>query len=226
MIEILVDDLGLVVGLHVRAGHHAPFVPLDPQGAGAGRGHLHDQRFEVEADIGDVFHDAGDRAELVLDPLNAGLRDRASFQAGKQNAAQAIADRCAKAPLERLGDEPPVSRGRRFPFMDHPAGKLQATPTNTHSRSPCFTGMTGSEARIRITKETEVRSRQKPAAAPDTFLPLVIRSFALLSSFGFRASPIMPAANRRTRPARRDSLMLCPTPGVAWEAGSRCGATE
>ena len=54
---------------------------------------LHHQRFDVEHDVGDVFDDAGDRGELVLGAVDLDLRDGAAFQAGKQHAAQAVADR-------------------------------------------------------------------------------------------------------------------------------------
>ena len=47
----------------------------------------------------------GHRGELVLGAVDLDLRDRAAFQAGEQDAAQAVADRHAEAALERLGDE-------------------------------------------------------------------------------------------------------------------------
>ena len=66
---------------------------------------LHHQRLDVEHDVGHVLDHAGQRGELVLGAVHLDLRDRAAFQAGQQNAPQAVADRDAEAALERLGDE-------------------------------------------------------------------------------------------------------------------------
>ena len=71
---------------------------------------LHDQRLDVEHDVGDVFEHAGHRGELVLGVVDLDLRDRAAFEAGEQDAAQAVADRRAEAALERLGNELAVGR--------------------------------------------------------------------------------------------------------------------
>ena len=72
---------------------------------------LDDQRLDVEHDVGDVFDDARDRGEFVLRAVDLDLRDGAAFEAGEQDAAQAVADRRAEAALERLGDELAVGRG-------------------------------------------------------------------------------------------------------------------
>ena len=68
--------------------------------------------------------DALDRGEFVLRVVDFDLRDGAAFQAGKQHAAQAVADRRAEAALERLGDELAVGRGQGGRFAGHCAGQL------------------------------------------------------------------------------------------------------
>jgi hypothetical protein len=73
---------------------------------------LHDERLNVEHDISDVFEDALDRGELVLRVVNFDLGNRAAFQAGKQHAAQSVADRGAEATLERFGYELAVGRAK------------------------------------------------------------------------------------------------------------------
>ena len=118
-----------------RAGR----VLLDAQHAGRIAVVLHDQRFDVEHDVGDVFEHALDRREFVLGVVDLDLRDRAAFQAGKQDAAQAVADRRAEAALERLGDELAVGRGQRGRVANHGAGQFQSTPSDMHEVSP--TGM-------------------------------------------------------------------------------------
>ena len=62
--------------------------------------------------------------------------DGAAFQAGQQDAAQAVADGHAEAALERLGDELAVGVGQRRAVADDPAGQFQSTPSNTHVRGP------------------------------------------------------------------------------------------
>ena len=88
-------------------------VLLDGDDAGRIAVVLHHQRLDVEHDVGHVLEHAGDRGELVLGAANLDLRDGAAFQAGKQHAPQAVADRRAEAALERLGDEFAVGAGQR-----------------------------------------------------------------------------------------------------------------
>ena len=59
-------------------------------------------------------------------PVDFDLRDRAAFQAGKQNAAQAVADRHAEAALERLGDELAVGRRQGFRVASRPGWAIPA----------------------------------------------------------------------------------------------------
>ncbi len=67
-------------------------VLLDPHDAGLIAVVLDDQRLDVEHDVGDVLDHAGQRGEFVLGAVELDLRDRAAFQAGKQDAAKAVAD--------------------------------------------------------------------------------------------------------------------------------------
>ena len=114
------------------AGDRAGRVLLDAEHARRIAVVLHDQRLDVEHDVGDVFEHALDRGEFVLGVVDLDLRDRAAFQAGKQDAAQAVADRRAEAALERLGDELAVGRRERGRVAGHRAGQLQSTPSNMH----------------------------------------------------------------------------------------------
>ena len=51
--------------------------------------------------------------DLVLHALDLDPGDGAAFEAGEQDAAQAVADGHAEAALERLGDELAVGVGQR-----------------------------------------------------------------------------------------------------------------
>ena len=79
-----------------------------------------------------VFQHAGNRRELVLRAADLDLRDCAAFEAGKQHATQAVADRRAEAALERLRDELAVGASERRRIDIDDAGKLEAAPTNMH----------------------------------------------------------------------------------------------
>ena len=102
---VLVDHFDLVVGPHVGAGDRAAAVLLDADDARLLAVVLHHQRLDVEHDVGDVLDHAGQGGEFVLGAVQLDLRDRAAFQAGQEDAPQAVADGHAEAALEGLGDE-------------------------------------------------------------------------------------------------------------------------
>ena len=77
-------------------------------------GVLDHQALDVEDDVGHVLDDAGDRADFVLHALDLDAGDGAAFEAGEQDAAQAVADGHAEAALERLGVELAVGVGQRL----------------------------------------------------------------------------------------------------------------
>ena len=70
--------------------------------------------------------------DLVLHALDLDAGDGAAFQAGQQDAAQAVADGHAEAALERLGDELAVGVGQRGAVADHAVGQFQTTPSDSH----------------------------------------------------------------------------------------------
>src|SRR5207253_9710515 len=87
---------------------------------------------DVQDDVGDVFHHAGDGADLMANALNLHACDGAAFKAGRQNAAQAVADRHAEAALVRLRDKLTVRVGERARIASHAVRQLQPTPSDTH----------------------------------------------------------------------------------------------
>ncbi len=67
--------------------------------------HLERDLLHVEHDVGDVFTDAGKRAELVQHVLDLDRGDRRALKGRQQHAAQRVAERQTKAALKRLGNE-------------------------------------------------------------------------------------------------------------------------
>ena len=119
---VLVDDVDVVVGDHIAAGHRSRLALFDAHHLGAVGLVLDNQRLNVQHDIGHVFHDAGYRREFVLRALHLDLCHGATFQAGKQDTPQTVADRDAETSLERLGREFAVSTAERASLTVNRAG--------------------------------------------------------------------------------------------------------
>jgi hypothetical protein len=64
------------------------------------------------------------------------LRDRTPFQAGKQDASQAVSNCRAEPSLKRFGREFAVSRRNRGPIIFNYAWQLQTTPFDMHFSTP------------------------------------------------------------------------------------------
>ena len=63
---------------------------------------LRDQSFDIEDDLRYILLDTRDRGKLVQHAVDFDGRHRMSRQRGKQHTAQAVAQRDAKAALQRL----------------------------------------------------------------------------------------------------------------------------
>ena len=85
-------------------------------------GVLDDEAFDVEDDVGHVFDDAGDRADLVLHALDFDAGDGTAFEAGQQDAADAVAHGDAEAVLEGFGVELAVGVGQCRAITTHAVG--------------------------------------------------------------------------------------------------------
>src|SRR5262245_29390719 len=97
-----IDDFHSLVGDDVGPFDHTLFVSINLNHLGLVAHVLDDEAFNVEDDVGNVFHDAGNRADLVLHAVNLHLSDRAAFHAGEQNSTQAVAHSHAEAPFKWL----------------------------------------------------------------------------------------------------------------------------
>ena len=116
-------------------GLHGVFVALERD----------DHVLDVEDQVGDIFHDTFERAELVLGTLDLDAGDRGALQGGQQDAAKRVTNGRAEATLEGLDGELSVCIGKRLFIGDHTVGKFQSTPANTHGvlqsdRSGCKKG--------------------------------------------------------------------------------------
>jgi hypothetical protein len=110
---VLVDDLVVIVFLDVAGGDDAFLVGADGEQARllafavVAEAHL----LQVEHDLDDIFEDAGDGAELVLNAADLHGGDGGALQRGEQDAAQGVADRVTVTLVEGFGDELRVGVG-------------------------------------------------------------------------------------------------------------------
>ena len=102
---VRVDDLDGLVVEDIGGGDDAAAVAVDPDGPWCSEWFLTTRQLDVQNEVGDIVDHAGDRRELVLDPLDLDLGDGAALQAGQQDAPQAVAHGMAEAAFERLDVE-------------------------------------------------------------------------------------------------------------------------
>src|SRR5262249_41088070 len=110
-----VNDLYGFGGDDVGTLDNAAFVAVDADGLRLVGGVPYDQALDVQDDVRHIFHHAGDGADFVLDALDLDAGDGATFQAGQQDAPQAVAHGDAEAAFKRLGRELTVGVRQRRP---------------------------------------------------------------------------------------------------------------
>ena len=112
--EVGVDDLDVGrlgdVGRRDRAGAALDEAELDR----VGREALEAELLDVQDDLGDVFLDAGDRRELLVDVADLDARDRGALERRQEDAPQRVAEGDAVAGLEGPG----LVLGVRAGFLD------------------------------------------------------------------------------------------------------------
>ena len=137
MHQVLVDDRDGRVGLDHAGGDGAGLVGGELHLLGLIGVELHDQALDVEDDVGDIFHHAGEAGEFVLRALEADVGDGRAFQDAEQDAPQAVADGGAEAAFERLGGKFAVGFGGDVLVANDARGQFQSSPTNSHDYAPC-----------------------------------------------------------------------------------------
>ena len=88
---------------NVTGGHNARTLCRDRQALGPFDFHAQADAFEVQDDVGYVFAHTGYGGKLVQHVVDLYGCDRRTLQRGHQHAAQRVAERQAKAPLQRFG---------------------------------------------------------------------------------------------------------------------------
>ena len=116
--HVAVEHFDIVIGFDLAAEHFARRVDFQADGARALAHHLERNLLQVEDDVGGVFDDAGNGAELVRHAFDAHRRDGRAFNRAQQHAAQPVADGGAESALERLRGEHAVTLGERFGIGD------------------------------------------------------------------------------------------------------------
>jgi hypothetical protein len=126
MCVVGVEDFDVLVQLEVAGGDDAGTFDVEvDRGGGLVGLQLEGDLLQVEDNVHHVFFDARNILELVLNALDLHAGDRGALDARQQDAAQGVAQRHAKAALERLGEEFAVVIGERFLLAVKRAGNQQ-----------------------------------------------------------------------------------------------------
>ena len=112
--ELRVDDLDVGRLGHVGRRHRAGAALDEPELDGMRGEALEAKLLDVQDDLGDVFLDAGDRRELLVDVADLDARDRGALERGEQHAPERVAEGHAVAGLEGSG----LVLGVRAGFLD------------------------------------------------------------------------------------------------------------
>ena len=121
--KIIVDDLDTGRDLEIACGDVLLALGGQIQGLRLVDSMPEHDLLEVQDEVDDVFDDALDGGELVLDTLDPHGRDGGTGNPGQQGAAQGVAERVAETRLERLDDEPRADVGDSLFFDCVDAGR-------------------------------------------------------------------------------------------------------
>ena len=127
-VNIGVEDGDIGVGLDRAADDGSGFGRPQPDRASALAVELQRDLFQIQNNVGGIFHHAGDRTELVGDALNAHGGDGRSFDRTEKGAAQRVADSGAEASFKGLGREFPVGIAQRIAIGGQPFWLLKSFP--------------------------------------------------------------------------------------------------
>jgi hypothetical protein len=122
------EDLDVLIDFDVLGAHDAGLVDAEVQRLGVVDVQLQRNLLQVEDDVGGILDHAGDRRELVEHAVDLHRRDRRALNRGEQHAAKRVANRRAKAALERLRVEPAEPIRECFPLELETLGTLKTFP--------------------------------------------------------------------------------------------------
>jgi hypothetical protein len=80
--------------------------------------HAERDELQVQEDVDDVFLHAFDAGVLMEDAVDFDFRDGAAWHGREKHATEGVAERMAKAALERLDHDARLARGNRLYFHD------------------------------------------------------------------------------------------------------------
>src|SRR5436190_5486567 len=116
--QLRVHDFDIVVRVDVAGRHRARALLRQAQLRAVARVHLEGDLLEVQQDVDDVFLDAFDGGVLMEHAFDFNFGDRRARHGRQQHATQGIAQRVAKATLERFDDDARLAGGRRLHLDD------------------------------------------------------------------------------------------------------------
>ncbi len=129
--QVLVVDGDGRIGFDQVTGHFAGPFRLQPHGLGLIGIQRDNDVLDVQDDVRDVLHHTIDAGELVRSVLNLDSGNGGAFQAGQQDATQAVADGGPEAAFERLDRKLTVSR-RVVGVRDDPMRQFKSAPSDSH----------------------------------------------------------------------------------------------
>ena len=103
-VQIRIEDLHFAVGLDVASSHFTFTGRVDIDGLCALAVQSCDDLLHIQHDLRDVFLDARDRGELMLDARDLDRGRGRAGQRGKQDPSEAVAEGGTVAPFQRLDD--------------------------------------------------------------------------------------------------------------------------
>src|SRR5262245_32901168 len=139
-VNVAIEHFDVGVGLDLSAANIPWSIDAQTDGLGSLPHDLEGDLFQVQDDVGGVFHDAGNGTEFVLDAFDANGGDGRAFNRAEQYAAEAIADCGSETALERLGSEHAVTLGEGFGVGYQTLWFLKAFEHRVLS-SPCRIGL-------------------------------------------------------------------------------------
>src|SRR5207253_9237845 len=81
-----IQNLHRLIGNDVGGADDAALMTVDADGLGVLAGILDDQALDIEDNVGDIFNDAGNGGDFMLNALDLHARDGAPFEAGQEHA--------------------------------------------------------------------------------------------------------------------------------------------
>jgi len=100
--QVLVEDGQGGVGLDHVGGDLAGALGGELHGFGLVAFHLHDEVLDVQDDVGDILHDAGEGAELVLGSLDLDGGHGRALEGAEEDAAEAVCRRWCRSLFRRV----------------------------------------------------------------------------------------------------------------------------